>query len=318
MADQATDTASAALLRLAECIRDYTEDLRNVTWLAPFSASEMMARDRWLADEFDKFADEAEAAVASLPAPAPTLMEIADDIRTWAIVIGQSSIENPIPLDAEKEGRIADVMSRWVEQVRYQAEALASLPAPATDTASAALRAAAERVITDADIQDEDMPPDSDGRFISAPVLRALKAALASLPAPATDSAALLKRLRFDFIDGLDGAILPEDDRRFVKECLDQAIANYVKALASLPAPAAPEHAKGCQRGWDGCSCGVDAAPVEENTRLREALGGTSERVGIAGFIRRMMPYLPDQFWKDSAEEMAQLCERSLRPQEPR
>ena len=33
------------------------------------------------------------------------------------------------------------------------------------------------------------------------------------------------------------------------------------RALASLPAPAAPEHAKGCQRGWDGCSCGVDAAP---------------------------------------------------------
>src|SRR6187399_3052897 len=63
-----------------------------------------------------------------------------------------------------------------------------------------------------------------------------------SLADQATDtaSAALLKRLRFDFIDGLDGADLSEDDQRIVKECLDQAIANYVKALASLPAPAAP------------------------------------------------------------------------------
>ena len=72
-------------------------------------------------------------------------------------------------------------------------------------------------------------------------LLRNVLAALASRPAPATDSAALLKRLRFDFIDGLDGADLSEDDQRIVKECLDQAIANYVKALASLPAPAAPE-----------------------------------------------------------------------------
>ena len=50
-----------------------------------------------------------------------------------------------------------------------------------------------------------------------------------------------------------------------------------------------------------------------EITALREALGGVPNgRIGMAGFIRRMMPYLPDQFWRDSAEEMARACERAL------
>jgi len=112
----------------------------------------------------------------------------------------------------------------------------------ATDTASAALlRKHLDEAYRLVDWLYQDRR-ETDVRDIAHKALKQIKEAmlLASLPAPATDSTALLKRLRFDFIDGLDGAILPEDDRRFVKECLDQAIANYVKALASLPAPAAP------------------------------------------------------------------------------
>ena len=45
--------ADAAVLSL----KDYAEDLRNVTWLSPVSAAEMNRRDRWLADELDKIAE---------------------------------------------------------------------------------------------------------------------------------------------------------------------------------------------------------------------------------------------------------------------
>jgi hypothetical protein len=68
-----------------------------------------------------------------------------------------------------------------------------------------------------------------------------------------------LKRLRFDFIDGLDGAILPEDDRRFVKECLDQAIANYVAMLKSATAEMRRRAERGCTGKHTGVCCDRDA-----------------------------------------------------------
>ncbi len=53
------DAQIAALRAALEKIQYYAEDLRSRTWLAPVSAAEMNARDRWLADEFDAIADSA-------------------------------------------------------------------------------------------------------------------------------------------------------------------------------------------------------------------------------------------------------------------
>ena len=116
MTHQTTDTASAALLKLAECIRDYTEDLRSVTWLAPFSASEIMARDKWLADEFDKFADAAEAVVASLPAPAAPVIvvQVPDGWRVaqWDGQRYVSCIGLPYPTERQANSDCALILAR--------------------------------------------------------------------------------------------------------------------------------------------------------------------------------------------------------------
>src|SRR6187402_622602 len=88
-----------------------------------------------------------------------------------------------------------------------------SLADQATDTASAALlRKHLDEAYRLVDWLYQDRR-ETDVRDIAHKALKQIKEAmlLASLPAPATDSTALLKRLRFDFIDGLDGAILPED-----------------------------------------------------------------------------------------------------------
>lgn len=52
-----------------EALKDYAEDLRSVTWLAPVSAEEMNHRDRWLAEEIDKIVDAALDEPAASPAP---------------------------------------------------------------------------------------------------------------------------------------------------------------------------------------------------------------------------------------------------------
>lgn len=51
--------AAVGLRAQLEALKDYAEDLRSVTWLAPVTAAEMNQRDRWLADEIDKIADAA-------------------------------------------------------------------------------------------------------------------------------------------------------------------------------------------------------------------------------------------------------------------
>jgi hypothetical protein len=187
-----------------------------------------------------------------------TLMEIAEDIRKWAIVIGLAAAENPNPDDAEGERELADTMNRWVEQIRFQAKALASLPAPATDTASA-LRGWMES---------------------TARALRRLEhenAQAARLPAQGEISR------RYDAVSA--AFKMAADDIEMALACTASLPAPHEPLygfpgsstkLASLPAPAAPEHAKGCQRGWDGCSCGVDAAPAapeEERWCPRLVLG---------------------------------------------